>query len=122
MINPLPVDTTSDYALRLVATGTVAPVVKWGPDPAGTVRDGKVQNVEIGQETDDNGVPFWLIDCNAKTGKVADRVRTETISVRVPAAVRPVVGEYEPITFRGLRVSTRRDGNTNRVTGTWDAD
>jgi len=113
MISSIPID--SDR-LTLVAAGTVNPIVKWGPDPANPGR-----NMEIGQETDDNGVLMWSVDCILKSGRREDRQRSEVVNVRVPAAVQPVLAEFQPVKFAGLRIAPAKD-QANRLTGYWDAD
>ena len=53
------------------------------------------------QATDENGVPFWVVDVDVEDGSP----RTNVVGVQVAAEHQPVFEKYKPIQFATLDVT-----------------
>lgn len=79
----------------LIATGNVAVVTRWieGAAP-GSVRP---------QETDEHGVPLWVVDALDESDPEADRA--SVVGIRIASVMEPKVEKYRPLAFEALSVS-----------------
>ncbi|MGL5830161.1 MAG: hypothetical protein ACRC0L_11420 [Angustibacter sp.] len=95
-------------------TGIVEPVMEW-VEVNGKRRPGEVQERDA-----DTGMPLWQVEVIYKSESWGREV-TATAMVTVGAMDRPVPGEFERVTFAGLRVSV----STNKAGGLserWSAE
>ncbi|HYN29280.1 MAG TPA: hypothetical protein VES95_05345 [Dermatophilaceae bacterium] len=95
-------------------TGIVEPVMEW-VEVNGKRRPGEVQERDA-----DTGMPLWQVEVIYKSESWGREV-TATAMVTVGAIDRPTPGEFERVTFTGLRVSV----STNKAGGLserWSAE
>ena len=83
------------------STGIVNEVRDWVDGP-----DGKRRPAETQARDEDTGMPVWEVEVTYRQ-QAFGRVSSTTGFVRVGSAVQPVLGEFEPVTFRGLTVEVR---------------
>ncbi len=74
--------------------------------------------VEGRQETDDAGVPLWVVD-TLVPGE--DGQRAEVVGVTVPCAYQPTLTEFSPVHFEGLTASVYVKKGTTQVAQSWSA-
>jgi len=86
--------------------GTVRPVVGW--DTASNKSTGV-------QATDDGGTALWEIDVLIKVPGFGGDMKSETISVRVPARMEPKLPDFAPIAFEHLELSAYLSKGDMRV-------
>lgn len=88
----LPIDT---QRVQFPFAGTVRPVIGWD----------QASGKSTGEQAMDNGVPLWEVDVLIKIPGFGGDVKTETISVRVPARTEPKLPDFAPIGFEHLELS-----------------
>jgi hypothetical protein len=107
----IPVDQSR---IRLIGTGKSV-----GRAQYAKLADGSSRRVPDAQETNEHGVPIWVIDALLDDPS-ADRA--EICSVKVPAVEEPVTAFGEVLTFVGLVALPYVANGSNRVTLSFSAD
>ena len=82
-------------------TSIVNEVKDWVDGP-----DGKRRPSEVQARVEETGLPLWAVVVQNPQARFG-RASTATAFVRVGSAVKPVVGEFEPVSFVGLSVEVR---------------
>ena len=94
---------TSSGTVEFIATGKVAPVNRYDPNAA--------PDAPRVQETDENGVPLWVMDVLVEDGSD----RANCVGVRVAEKHQPVLDKYKPVVFTGLDVIVYVNGKTGQL-------
>ena len=74
--------------------------------------------VEGRQDTDDAGVPLWIVDALVPG---EDGQRAEVVGVTVPCAYQPTLAQFSPVRFEGLTASVYVKKGTGQVAQSWFA-
>jgi hypothetical protein len=82
-------------------TSIVNEVKDWVDGP-----DGKRRPSEVQARDEESGLPLWDVEVQYRQ-EAFGRASTATAFVRVGSAVKPVLGEFAPVSFVGLSVEVR---------------
>jgi hypothetical protein len=107
----IPVDCTK---ITFIGTGKAAARARYAELP-----DGQRRRVPGEQDTNDTGVPMWVIDVLVDDDE-ADRA--EVIGVKVASYDEPVTAKWQPVQFRNLVALGYVAQGTNRVAYSFTAD
>ncbi|MEU8490037.1 hypothetical protein [Pseudonocardia alni] len=107
----IPVDTTK---ITLIGTGKCAARAKYGE-----LADGTRKRIPDAQDTNDEGVPMWIVDVLVDD---PDADRAEIASVKVASYDEPTTERLKPVKFVGLVAVPYVAQGTNRVALSFRAD
>jgi hypothetical protein len=96
-------------------TSIVNEVKDWVDGP-----DGKRRPSEVQARDEESGLPLWDVEVQYRQ-EAFGRASTATAFVRVGSAVKPVLGEFEPVSFVGLSVEVRVT-KAGGLSESWRAD
>jgi hypothetical protein len=107
----IPVDCTK---ITFVGTGKAAARAKYAE-----LSDGSRRRVPDAQDTNDQGVPVWVVDVLVDDD---ESDRAEVIGVKVASFDEPVCPKWQPVAFRNLVALGYVAQGTNRVAYSFTAD
>lgn len=108
----IPVDTTK---VTFIGTGKTAARAKYAE-----LSDGSRRRVPDAQDTNDEGVPMWVVDVLVDDD---ESDRAEVVSVKVASYDEPITAKWQPVRFRGLvALPYVLQGGNGRVSLSFTAD
>lgn len=107
----IPVDTTK---VAFIGTGKAAARAKYAE-----LSDGSRRRVPDAQDTNDDGVPMWVVDVLVDDD---DADRAEVIGVKVASYEEPVTAKWQPVRFVNLVALGYVAQGTGRVAYSFTAD